>query len=103
MRFLYAILFFTFISPYFSQEKTNAPREKTFREELKLNKKRKKEQREKKRVEKLQNKAIKKYHKRLQTKKVRKRMKQTKNKSNLYNDNKSEFFMIKWFKKKTRN
>jgi hypothetical protein len=81
-----------------AQDKKTGPKEKTFKQELKSNKQVRKEARERKKMERAERKAIKKYHKRLQTKKVRKRMKSNRRKTARYNDNKREFFLIRWFK-----
>jgi hypothetical protein len=88
----------------YSQEKAKGtgPKEKSFKEELKSNKKIRAERREKRRKERAEKKAIKKYHKRLQTKKVRKRMKQSKKAAYRYNEGKKDFFAKKWFKKRNR-
>ena len=51
--------------------------------------------------EKLEKKIIKKYQK-IQTKEVRKRMKQSKRKANRVNENRREFFLIRWFSPKHR-
>ena len=89
----------------FSQEKGTGPKEKSFKTELKSNKQFRFEQKEKRRKERAEKKAIKKYHKRLQTKKVRKRMKASKQKSLRINDNRRESFfsrMGRKFQKKGR-
>lgn len=100
------IFFCLFLSNVsFSQDKAKGtgPKEKSFKEELKSNRKLRAERREKRRKERAEKKAIKKYHKRLQTKKVRKRMKESRKASIRYNDNKKEFFAKKWFRKKGRS
>lgn len=51
--------------------------------------------------DKLTKKIIKKYQK-IQTKKVRKRMKKSNRKANRVNENKREFFLIRWFSPKHR-
>lgn len=84
---------------FFSQEKGTGPREKTVREEIKSNKKIRQEKREKRKREKAEKKAIKKHHKRLQTKTVRKRMSASKKKAKRSNDNTREFFLVRWYKK----
>lgn len=60
------------------------------------------EKRELRRKERAEKKAIKAYHKRLQTKTVRKRMKSSRRKATRYNNNEREFFLKRWFKKKGR-
>lgn len=59
----------------------------------------KREAREKRKMERAEKKAIKKYHKRLQTKQVRKRMKSSRKNATRYNNNEREFFVKRWFKK----
>lgn len=87
-----------------SQDKSSGtgPKEKSFTSERKLRKALRKESREKRRKERAERKAIKKYHKRLQTKKVRKRMKKSKHTATLHNENRREFFLKRWFKKKKK-
>ncbi|PBQ33125.1 hypothetical protein CNR22_15500 [Sphingobacteriaceae bacterium] len=60
------------------------------------------EAREKRKIARAEKKAIKKYHKRLQTKSVRKRMKNSRKSAMRHNDNKREFFMKRWFKKRKK-
>jgi hypothetical protein len=76
------------------------PKEKTVKEELKSNRQLRKERKEKRKLERAERKAIKDYHKRLQTKKVRKRMKESRQHANRNNDNRREFFLKRWFRKK---
>lgn len=78
------------------------PREKSFRQDLKSNKQIRLERREKRKLEKAEQKAIRKHHKRIQTKAVQKRMKTSKKKSKRYNDNKREFFLKRWIRKWSR-
>ncbi len=85
-----------------AQEHGTGPKDKTFKTELKSNKQLRFESRERRKKERAEKKAIKNYHKRLQTKKVRKRMKASKNAAVRYNDNKRDFFMKRWFIKKKR-
>lgn len=75
------------------------PREKRFSEELKSNRQMRREAREKRKLEKQEQKAIRKHHKRIQTKAVQKRMKASKRKSKRYNDNTPEFFLKRWYHK----
>ncbi len=77
----------------------SGPPEKSFKQELKSNKRIRQERREKRKLEKAEAKAIKKHHKRIQSKSVLKRMKSSKKASKRYNDNKREFFLKRWFKK----
>lgn len=97
------ILLFVFGSVFiaFGQEKSG-PKEKTFKQELKSNKQIRKEKREKKWMERQERKKVKKHHKRIQTKKVRKRMKESRKTAVRYNENKREFFLKRWLKKKVR-
>lgn len=101
-KILFSLFFLilSFIVP--AQERGTGPKEKTFKAELKSNKQLRFERRERRKKERAEKKAIKNYHKRLQTKKVRKRMKASKNAAVRYNDNKREFFMKRWFIKKKR-
>lgn len=102
-KHIFLILFaFSLVFPSFSQEKGTGPREKTFKQELKTNRQLRKEAREKRRIRKAEKKAIKNYHKRLQTKQVRKRMKASRKSAIRHNDNKREFFLKRWFKGKKR-
>ena len=82
-----------------AQGGSTGPKEKSFREEMKSDRQVRKERREKKKLEKEERKAIEKHHKRIQTKAVRKRMKASRRKSKRYNDNKREFFLVRWYKK----
>lgn len=69
----------------------------TSRAQRKLAKQKWKEERAKKRDD---RKMVKQHHKRLQTKTVQKRMKKNKKKSERVNDNRREFFLKRWFKRK---
>jgi len=99
-QILILIFSFTLALNLFSQQKKSGPKEKTFKQELKTNKQLRKEAREKRKLERAEKKAIKKHHKRIQTKAVRKRMKSSKKKTTRYNDNKKEFFISRWYKNK---
>ena len=101
-RPLICFLFLFYFLPVFSQEKGTGPKEKNIKTERKLQKKARFEAREKRRKEKAERKAVKKHHKRLQTKQVRKRMKNSKHKSVLNNENKREPFYKRLFKSKKR-
>lgn len=96
-----ALLLFNFIISAQTPPGGTGPREKSFKEELKTNKQIRREQREKRKLEKAEQKAIRKHHKRIQTKAVQKRMKASRKKSKRYNDNKREFFILRWIKKLT--
>ncbi len=84
----------------YSQERGAGPPEKSLRQELKSNKRIRQEKREKRKLERAEQKAIKKHHKRIQTKKVRKRMKASRKKSKRYNDNEREFFLTRWLRRR---
>jgi hypothetical protein len=85
-----------------SQDQGKGPKEKTIKEELKSNKRIRQEKREKRKLEKAEQKAIKKHHKKIQTKAVRKRMANSRRKAKRNNDNKRENFFIRWWKKVRR-
>lgn len=85
-----------------AQDKGTGPKEKSFSSKRKLRKTERFEAKERRRKERAEKKAIKAYHKRLQTKKVRKRMKRSRNKATLHNENKREFFIKRWFTKKKK-
>ena len=78
------------------------PKKPSIASERKKRKAARKEAREQRRKERAERKAIKAYHKRLQTKTVRKRMKRNRSKSQRINDNKREFFLKRWFAKKKK-
>lgn len=61
-----------------------------------------KEVREERKLRRLEKKMIKKHHKKLQDKKTYKRMKKSKRKATMYNENKREFFLKRWFKGKRK-
>src|SRR5687767_11570047 len=86
-----------FLLPAYSQEKGTGPKEKSFKQELKTNKQIRREAREKRKLERAEKKAVKKHHKRIQTKKVRKRMKESRKTAVRHNENKREFFIKRWF------
>ncbi len=67
-----------------------------------IRRKERKERRERWRKEGEERAAVKAYHKRLQTKKVRKRMKRSKHKATLHNENRREPFMKRLFMKKKK-
>jgi len=85
-----------------AQEKGTGPKEKSLKSQRKIRKELRLEAREKRRKERAERKAVKKYHKRLQTKAVRKRMKASKKSAIRYNENRREFFLKRWIKKKKR-
>ncbi|MCC6370914.1 MAG: hypothetical protein IT236_07920 [Bacteroidia bacterium] len=83
-----------------AQEKGTGPKTNTIKMELKSNRRIRMEKRELRRKERAERKAIKAYHKRLQTKTVRKRMKKSRKSATRYNNNSREFFLVRWFRKK---
>lgn len=90
------------VRPAAAQSNGAGPKEKSVKSERRIRKELRREATEKRRKERAERKAIKKHHKRLQTKKVRKRMKSSRKSANRYNENKREFFLIRWFKKKKK-
>lgn len=99
LRVIICSLLFLCSFDSFPQEKGTGPREKTVKEEIKSNKRIRQEKREKRKREKAEKKAIKKHHKRIQTKTVRKRMSSSKKRAKRNNDNTREFFLVRWYKK----
>jgi hypothetical protein len=89
---------FFFVNP----AQNSGPKEKSLKSERKVRRELRAEAKEKRRKERAEKKAIKKYHKRLQTKKVRKRMKASRKTAIRNHDNKREFFIKRWFKKKKK-
>lgn len=87
-------------STYSLAQQKSGPKEKTFKQELKSNRQLHREARAKRKLEKAERKAVKKHHKRIQTKAVRKRMNSSIKKTNRYNNNKREFFLTRWYKNK---
>lgn len=105
MRFRLIAIIFTMlfaITGHKAQEKNSGPKEKSIKSQRKIRKELRFAVGEKRRKEKAEKKAIKKYHKRLQTKTVQKRMKSSRKRAVRYNDNKREFFIKRWFTKKKR-
>jgi len=60
----------------------------------------KKKWKEQRKIEMEDKKAVKKHHKRIQTKETRKKMREEKHKGDKMRANKKEFFLIRWFKYK---
>ena len=85
-----------------AQNKGTGPREQSAKEEIRIRKQQKRESREKRKLEKAERKKVKLHHKKLQTKKVQKRMKKSRQTAIRNNDNKREFFMKRWFRKKNK-
>ncbi|MBA3663057.1 MAG: hypothetical protein H0W61_02470 [Bacteroidetes bacterium] len=95
-------LLFSLWMPLAAQEKGTGPKEQSIASQRKLRKLERREAREKRKKERAERKAVKAYHKRLQTKTVRKRMKNSKKRATMNNENKREFFLKRWFKKKKK-
>lgn len=103
------MLFVFFCATTYGQDKNTGtgPGERSIKSERKLRKMDRKAAREKRKKERAERKAIKAHHKRIQGKEVtggtvRKRMKRSKNTARLHNENKREFFVKRWFKKKKK-
>jgi len=64
-----------------------------------IEKQERREAREERKLRRLEKKMIKKHHKKLQDKKTYKRMKKSLKKATMYNENKREFFLKRWFQK----
>ena len=101
-KLIYLVIIFNHSFQTLAQEKGTGPKEKSIQSQRKINKQLRKEAREKKRIERAERKAIKAYHKRLQTKKVRKRMKSSRHTATLHNENRREPFYKRLFKKKRK-
>lgn len=101
-RIIFLFLILSFSTPFFAQDKGTGPPERSIKSERKLRKMDRAEAKERRRKERAERKAIKAHHKRIQTKKVRKRMKQSKKTAIRHNENKREFFVKRWFKKKKK-
>jgi hypothetical protein len=87
---------------YSQQDGGLGPKEKPISAQLKVKKQIRRENREKRRQERAERKAVKKHHKRIQTKTVRKRMKESRATATRNNLGKREFFLKRWFRKKGR-
>lgn len=99
------ILFFLFASvPAFSQDKPDAKTEKKNDVESSRikRKKAKAEWKAKREEERADKKSVRDHEKALQTKATRKRMHKDQRHANRINQNKKEFFLIRWFKPKPR-
>jgi hypothetical protein len=85
------VVFFMCCSPagLFSQDnKGTGPKQNSVGRELSIKKQQRRDSREKRKLEKAEKKAIKKHHKRIQTKKVQKRMKSSRTKADKNNKHK---------------
>jgi len=85
-----------------AQNKGLGPKEPSAKEEMAVRRQQRREAKEKRKMEKAERKKIKAHHKRIQTKKVQKRMKESRKRADRNNANKGEFFMKRWFTKKSR-
>ncbi|MCU0359152.1 MAG: hypothetical protein MUF75_00310 [Bacteroidia bacterium] len=99
LALLSLLISFTQTGSFFAQERGGGPPAKSIKQEIKSNKRLRQEKREKRKLEKAEQKAIKKHHKRIQTQKVRKRMKASRKKSKRINNNEREFFLTRWLRK----
>ena len=94
-------LFLIFSTPLFSQTKSEEKR--TDVESAKAKRKKdKKIWKERRKEERGEKQAVKSHNKSLQTKETRKRMRKNKSKANRRNENKKEFYLIRYFKPKPR-
>ena len=94
------LLFFLFVSaPAFSQE-TKADKKNDVENARAKRKKAKAEWKAKRAEERSDKRAVRNHEKRLQTKATRKRMHKDQRHANRINQNKREFFLIRWFKPK---
>lgn len=82
--------------------KGTGPAEKSIRAEISIKKQQRREARERRKLEREERKAIKKHHKRIQTKKVQKRMKESRQTAIRNNEHRREPFYKRWFRKKSR-
>ena len=99
---LTVILFFSIHTFGQKQPEAKAPSKQAEQNKRAIRKAERKEARERRKLEKEERKAIKAYHKRLQTKTVRKRMKKSRKKAIMNNTNKREPFFKRIFKKKKK-
>ena len=103
-RLIICLFMLLFSNAAFSQQGGGVgPKEKSLSNQMKVKKQIRREDREKRRAERAERRAVKKHHKRIQTKKVRKRMKESRATATRNNLNKKEFFVKRWFKKKGRS
>jgi hypothetical protein len=83
--------------------KGTGPPEKSIKSEIGVRKQQRREARERRKLEREERKAIKKHHKRIQTKKVQKRMKESRGKAIRNNEHRREPFYKRWFKRKHKS
>ena len=97
-------LLFVFSVPVFSQTggDSGAEKKNDVANAKAKRKKNKTEWKAKHKTERADKKAVKAHEKRLQTKNTRKRMRQDRHKAAMHNQNKREFFLVRWFKPKPR-
>ena len=100
---LFFLLLITFTIPVFSQSSdTKAEKKSDVMSARVKRKKDKAEWKAKRKSERSERKSIRSHDKRLQTKETRKRMRKDRHKAALVNQNKREFFLIRWFRPKPR-
>lgn len=102
LKYFFAFFILSFVIVAHAQEnKTDADKKgtslKSEREKRRSDKKKWKEERRRKRAE---EKMIRDHHKRIQTKEVNKRMRRSQRKAKRINENRREFFLIRWFSRK---
>lgn len=102
LRFIFSIFFISILqNPSVAQENAGPPKkDQSLKSKRKLRKEDKKKWKEARRNKRAEEKKIKEYHKRLQTKEVRKRMKRSKKTSMRNNTNQREPFFQRLFQKK---
>lgn len=106
--FITGILLFLFKYPvsaqiqYLEAFKYQGKTKAEIQKEKYIEREERKEAREQRKLRRLEKKMIKKHHKKLQDKKTYKRMKKSRKKSQMYNENKREFFLKRWFKNKRK-
>lgn len=93
----FCAVFFITASASAQELKVTFPRAKSFKEEQIAYKKARTEERQQRQYSREERKAVKAYHKKLQTKAVRKRMKQNRKKAERNHFNKKEPRILRWF------
>ena len=101
-KYIFTFFIFCFVVSVHAQEnKSEADKKgtsiKSEREKRRSDRKKWKEERRRKRAE---ERMIRNHHKRIQTKEVNKRMRRSQRKAKRINENKREFFLIRWFSRK---
>lgn len=88
------------VSAAAQDNKGTGPAEKSIKAEIGIKKQQRREARERRKRERQERKAIKRHHKRIQTKKVQKRMKESRQTAIRNNEHRREPFYKRWFRKK---